>query len=105
MLIGCISLLASAPDVICRDKEAAIVQVSERQDVFQDKEIAADSGKQRCAKKHNGRNEKKLKVKYSAPAVNGKFTVRVTTRLNCQGFNCFKIITICGSFDKICVFR
>ena len=47
MLIGCMFFLASTPDVICRDKEAAIVHVSERQDVFQDKELAADSGKQR----------------------------------------------------------
>jgi len=57
MLIECMFLLASTPDVICRDKEAAIVQVSERQDVFQDKELAADSGKQRWGKKHNVRQE------------------------------------------------
>jgi len=53
MLIECMFLLASTPDVICRDKEAAIVQVSERQDVFQDKELAADSGKQRYGAARN----------------------------------------------------
>ena len=46
------------------------------------KKLAAGSGKQLCGQKHNGWNEEKIKVKCSAPAVNGQFTLRVTTKLN-----------------------
>ena len=96
-----------------------------------EKKLAAGSGKQLCGQKHNGWNEEKIKVKCSAPAVKGQFTVRVTTQLNSaandesfgidnvvlkkiwqvtadfqndkdfQGWNCAKITT-CGSLGKIC---
>ena len=46
------------------------------------KKLAAGSGKQLCGSKNNGWNEEKIKVKCSAPAVNGQFTLRVTTQLN-----------------------
>ena len=46
------------------------------------KKLAAGSGKQLCGSKNNGWNEEKIKVKCSAPAVNGQFMLRVTTQLN-----------------------
>ena len=42
----------------------------------------AGSGKQVCGSKNGGWNEDRIKVKCQAPAVNGQFTVRVTTQLN-----------------------
>merc|ERR1712048_1488649 len=47
-----------------------------------EKKLAAGSGKQLCGQKHNGWNEEKIKIKCAAPAVNGQFTVRVSTKLN-----------------------
>jgi len=46
------------------------------------KKLAAGSGKQLCGQGHNGWNEEKIKVTCTAPAVNGQFTLRVTTQLN-----------------------
>merc|ERR1712019_332675 len=62
------------------DNEAAIVQVNGK--TCWEKKLAAGSGKQLCGQKHNGWNEEKIKVKCSAPAVNGQFTLRVYTQLN-----------------------
>ena len=42
----------------------------------------AGSDKQVCGSKSNGWNEDKIKVKCSAPAVKGQFTLRVYTQLN-----------------------
>ena len=44
--------------------------------------MAAGSGKQLCGRTNNGWDEEKIKVKCSADAVNGQFTVRVYTQLN-----------------------
>ena len=46
------------------------------------KKLAASSGKQLCGSKNGGWNEEKIKVTCTRDAVNGQFTVQVTTQLN-----------------------
>ena len=120
--------LTSCAAVRLRDNENAYVQVNGK--TCWTKKLAG-SGKQVCGSKSNGWNEDKIKVKCSAPAVKGQFTLRVYTQLNSaandesfgidnvvlrkvwsqkadfedtkdfEGFNCVKITT-CGSLGKIC---
>ena len=63
-----------------RDNEQAIVQVNGN--TCWSRTLRASQGKQICGKGHNNWNEDKIKVQCTAPAVNGKFTVRVYTTLN-----------------------
>merc|ERR1711937_644577 len=62
------------------DNENAIVQVNGK--TCWQKKLAAGSGKQLCGQKHNGWNVEKIKVTCTGDAVNGQFTLRVTTQLN-----------------------
>ena len=63
-----------------RDNEKAFVQVNGN--TCWTKTLNASQGEQICGQGHSGWNEERMLVQCTAPAVNGKFTVRVYTTLN-----------------------